>query len=115
MIQPTESEGDSKLSKTEFWMRVAGASFGLWALMIPVGVAMLSNTFQKTAQTNIEAASEIVSFNKRFEAYVLNMERRVTIIEERQNYVLQLLDAMNADTHQPNYKPNYRSNGKIPP
>jgi cysteine sulfinate desulfinase/cysteine desulfurase-like protein len=113
MIQQTAvDEGDSKLTKSEFWMRLAGASFGLWALMIPVGVMMIGGVFERATKTNIEAASEIVAFNKRFEAYVLNMERRVTIIEERQNRVLQAIDSMNSDLHGQNPKPNYRLNGK---
>ena len=96
MDQSNERE---PLSRSEFWMRVAGASFGLWALMIPLGIAMLSSTFERAAKANVEAASEIIAFNRRFEAYVLNMERRFTIVEERQAYVLKRLSDMDDDIH----------------
>ena len=87
-----EEENDVKLSKAEFWMRIAGASFGLWSLMIPIGIWMLSNTFERASKNTLDSSVEIVQFNRRFETYVLNMERRITIIEERQNRVLNTLE-----------------------
>ena len=81
------------LSKTEFWMRVAGASFGLWALMIPVGILMIRGAFDSATKANTDAAVEIASFSRRFDAYALNMERRMTIVEERQlQYMQHLVD-----------------------
>lgn len=110
MIQPSDGDGDSKLTKSEFWMRVAGASFALWALMIPIGITMIGGTFEKATRSNIEAASDIVAFNKRFESYVLNMERRITIIEERQMNVINMLNDMQ-NVHRGE---NYKLNGKTP-
>jgi len=89
-----EEDNNGKLSKAEFWMRIAGASFGLWSLMIPLGIWMLGNTFEKASRTSIENAVEFNVFNKRFEAYVLGMERRITIIEERQNRVIATLESI---------------------
>ena len=82
------------LSKTEFWMRIAGWSFALWALMIPVGILMVRGAFDSATKANIDVAVEISSFSRRFDAYALNMERRVTIIEERQlQYTKHLADS----------------------
>jgi hypothetical protein len=92
MNTETKETEKEPLSRSEFWMRVAGASFGLWSLMIPLGVWMLNNTFDRVAHQQIDATGELVQFNRRFEAYVLNMERRVTIIEERQGRVLKELE-----------------------
>lgn len=90
-----DSDGPS-LSRAEFWQRVAGISFGVWSLMIPLGIWMLSSTFDRSNAASRDAAVEFVAFAKRFDGYVLAMERRVTIIEERQNRVLKTLDDMDS-------------------
>jgi len=87
------------LSKNEFWMRVAAWSFGLWSLMIPLGVYMLQGAFQQTTKANVDAAREIALFNQRFEQYVLVMERRMILVEERQNVVLRAIADLQTKSH----------------
>ena len=91
MIEPPEKEA---LSRAEFWQRIAAFSFGLWSLMIPFGIWMLGNVFERAARTTLEQASELVLFNRRFEVYVLQVERRLTLIEERQGRVLHSLETI---------------------
>ena len=91
MNEPPEKEA---LSRAEFWQRIAAFSFGLWSLMIPFGIWMLGNVFERAAKTTIDQASELVLFNRRFEVYVLQVERRLTLIEERQGRVLHSIDAI---------------------
>jgi hypothetical protein len=59
-----------------FWYRVAAWTFGLWAIMIPIGVAIIRNAISTTTTTQEKFLSD-------FHAYVLHMERRVTVLEER--------------------------------
>ena len=87
-----EPPGKEALSRAEFWQKVAAISFGLWSLMIPFGIWMLSNVFERAVKNTIEQASELVLFNRRFEAYVLQAERRLTLIEERQGRVIHSLE-----------------------
>ena len=87
------------LSRAEFWQRIAAISFGLWSLMIPIGIWMIGSTFERAMKSSIDQASELVAFNKRFEAYVLTMERRITLVEERQSRVLLTLEAMAIEAH----------------
>jgi len=91
MIEPPAKEA---LSRAEFWQRIAAFSFGLWSLMIPFGIWMLGNVFERAARTTLEQASELVLFNRRFEVYVLQVERRLTVIEERQSRVLHSIEAI---------------------
>lgn len=64
------------------WSKIAAWVFGMWALMIPIGVSMV-----RTSVAEIVTSQN--QFQNTFNAYVLNMERRVTLIEER----LQVLSA----------------------
>jgi len=91
MQQPPEKEA---LSRAEFWQRVAGISFGLWSLMIPIGIWMIGNTFEHAMKSSLEQANELANFNRRFELYVLTMERRIVLVEERQSRVLATLEAL---------------------
>jgi hypothetical protein len=73
-----------QLSKREFWYRIAGVSFALWSILLSlvawiIGNATFSFIEEQKRQGNV------------FQEYVKNMEHRVTIIEERQNIVLQNL------------------------
>ena len=69
------------LTRAEFWQRAAALAFGLWALMIPLGVGMVRNVVSELVEHDKEQANQM-------SAYVLAMERRVTLIEERQQRVL---------------------------
>lgn len=76
--------------RSEFWMKVAAWAFGLWSIMIPIGVTMVSNAVERIV-------SQQAQFQTEFKEYVLQMERRVTIIEERQSSVLRRLDTINSE------------------
>jgi len=73
-------------------MRVAGASFALWAFMIPIGIAMLRGTFQDATSQTTALATQNATFIAEFKQYVLLSERRLTLLEERQSMVLRRLD-----------------------
>jgi hypothetical protein len=61
-------------SEYDFWLKVAGASFGLWAVMIPIGISMIRSSFNHSSMTQER-------FLKDFHDYVIQMERRVTTLE----------------------------------
>lgn len=69
------AEEDAKRleGRTDFWMKVAGVSFGLWSFAIGYAI------------------NSIKDFQQQFSAYVLVTERRVTLLEERQQLVLREL------------------------
>ena len=67
--------------------------------MIPLGIWMIGNTFERAMKSTVDQASELVAFNRRFEAYVLTMERRMTLVEDRQARVLLTLEAMAVEAH----------------
>lgn len=93
MVQ--DLNGD-KLSRAEFWQRIAAVSFGLWSLMIPLGIWVLSSSFGAAIKTSAEGTAENAVFRKNFELYVLIMEKRMTIVEERQSVVLRSLSELDA-------------------
>lgn len=94
--------GDTPLSRTEFWMRVAGASFALWAFMIPIAIAMLRGSFQDATTESARIATQNATFIAEFKQYVLLSERRLTLLEERQSMVLRRLDQIEDATRAPN-------------
>jgi hypothetical protein len=75
-MSPVEPEKASQ-ARSDFWMKVAAISFGLWSLA--VGMAIKS----------------ITDFQTQFSTYVLLTERRITLLEERQAIVLKRLDRLN--------------------
>ena len=91
-----QEPNDEKLGRAEFWQRVAAVSFGLWSLMIPLGVWILSNSFSAAMRANSDQAADSAVFRKNFEVYVLNMEKRMTIVEERQAVVIRSLNDFDA-------------------
>lgn len=78
---------DASLSKTEFWMRVAAASFALWALMIPIGVSLLRESFK-------ESTASLVELNRSTLAAKLDATTRFTALEVRQITVLARLESI---------------------
>lgn len=77
--------------RTDFWMKVAAITFGLWSIAIPIGVAMMRTSIQ-------EVVSSQERFQQQFTNYVLTMERRVTLLEERQTIVMKKLERID-DLH----------------
>ena len=95
LIEKVEERESAQKSRVEFWMKVAGVAFGLWAVMIPLGVLMLTSSVDKVVHAQ-------ATFTQEFRDYVLAMERRVTLLEERQAVVLKTLQDYKAkfETHQ---------------
>jgi len=83
MNKATDEIEKSKL-RADFWVKVAAGAFGLWSLMIPIGVAMLQSSVNRVVDAN-------ESFVTEFRLYMLNMEKRVTLLEERQNTSIRML------------------------
>ena len=81
------SETNGPLPRSEFWMRIAGVAFGLWALMIPVGVSMLREAF-----TTSTAASDNLA--RRVNDSTAQMQSRISVLEARQALVLIQLETM---------------------
>jgi hypothetical protein len=73
LLMPTEDEKQAA-SRTDFWMKVAGISFGLWSFAIGFAIKSIND------------------FQQQFSAYVLVTERRVTLLEERQAIVLKRIE-----------------------
>ena len=71
-----DDDGPS-VSRVEFWRRAAAFGFSAWAIVIPLAAAAVINSLSK--------------FTEKFENYVVTMERRITLLEERQARVLQTL------------------------
>ena len=70
------------LSKQEFWARIAGVSFALWAGVVGIVGWVVQSSVADAVRENKESRTA-------FTEYVRLMERRVTIVEERQSAVLQ--------------------------
>ena len=73
-----EEEHEVSLKRSEFWMRSAVLASGLLTMVITIGVSMMRETAANIAEQQKD-------FLARFDAYVLQIERRTTILEERQN------------------------------
>jgi len=74
------------LGKAEFWQKIAGFAFAAWAMAIPIGVSMVRGSVEDLLDSQAQQSKD-------FQVYVLSMEKRVTLIEERQAKVLQILQA----------------------
>ena len=75
-----------------FWAKVAAATFGLWSIMIPLGVMMVRDAFQSAAREQAEASADIKLMSGRFEQYVLATEKRLILVEDRQALVIKTLN-----------------------
>jgi hypothetical protein len=64
--------------------------------MIPLGIWMLSSSFDRAIKQSVEQSAENATFRKNFENYVLSMEKRMTIVEERQGVVMRSLSDFDA-------------------
>jgi hypothetical protein len=103
MTPDEEARFDASQRQSAFWMRMAAFGFSAWSIMIPIGVMMV----RSSVDALLEADKE---FSRRFEAYVLTMERRVTTIEERQAIVLRSLQQLNERTERLSETRNHRDN-----
>lgn len=69
------------LSRAEFWQRAATFGFAAWAIVLPLAAGLVVQSLSK--------------FSESFNAYVLAMERRVTLLEERQSRILSIIEDQN--------------------
>lgn len=65
-------------------MRIAGVSFTAWAFVVAIVGWVVQSSVAEAVKENKESRAAFVE-------YVRAMERRVTIIEERQSVVIQAL------------------------
>jgi hypothetical protein len=77
-----DEQSTTNLTKSEFWMRVAGVGFSLWALMIPIGISMI----RAAADRLVDSQSAL---QVKMDTYILTTERRLTIIEANQQRLLE--------------------------
>ena len=85
-------EDDVSEKRSDFWMKVAGVSFALWSLAIPIGVLFIKDSVNSVVIQQRD-------FNERFNNYIFSMERRVTLLEERQTLVIKKLADIDEDVH----------------
>jgi len=88
----TDETISDKLSRAEFWQRIALASFTLWSIVLPLLIWVVTSSFAHGEKFNTEIATDLALIRKNFEIYVLQQEKRMIIVEERQNRVLKLLE-----------------------
>lgn len=86
----SEEQPEKDERRTERWLKIASLVFGVWAAMVPIGALTVSRSVEKIIEQQDK-------FQIEFRTYVLAMERRVTIIEERQAGVLKKLDSIQDD------------------
>ena len=93
--QHTVEEGDPVwrhepvVSQREFWNKAAAVAFGLWALMVPLAASWIRDAVMKAAEENMQ-------FRREFAEYSRLIERRITIVEERQTVVMKTLLELDA-------------------
>jgi hypothetical protein len=66
--------------RTDLWLKIAGVTFGLWSLAVPVGVALVRSSVADIASSQLTLANKL-------QDYVLANERRITTLENRQSEV----------------------------
>jgi hypothetical protein len=71
--------------RTHFWSKAAAASFGLWSLALPISAGLVINKMDTVSR-------DLSNLSTRLDNYILNSERRITLIEERQQFVLRTLE-----------------------
>lgn len=71
---------------SSFWAKAAAASFGLWSLALPISASLVINKMDTVSR-------DISNLSTRLDNYILNSERRITLIEERQQFVLRTLES----------------------
>jgi hypothetical protein len=79
----------------EYWLQIAGAVFGLWSFMLPLGIWMMKKVFDNIVSAIDKNAGITNAFQEEFKEYVLAMERRITIVEERQSQTAKILESKN--------------------
>jgi hypothetical protein len=68
-----------------WWLKAASLCFGLWSLMVPISAKVIVDRLEVISTEQAEA-------NQRLNTFILANERRITLLEERQSYVLRVLE-----------------------
>ena len=68
-----------------FWQKAATWTFGIWAAMMPVTAVLVVNLMNDLAREQKNAAAAMVEYRQ-------VMERRMLIVEERQNVVMRTVE-----------------------
>ena len=90
---------DEPLSRSEFWQRIAVGLLGLFgvlATVITMGITFARAVSTDTTAQNQMIAAQIATLTSMIQDLRLVQERRLTIVEERQNGVMQGQNDQNA-------------------
>jgi len=79
------TETNGSLSRSEFWMKSAAIAFGLWALMIPVGISMLRDSFY-------DSHTSVTKLAEKLNTDIVTTQSRLATLEARQATVLARLE-----------------------
>ena len=79
------TETNGSLSRSEFWMKAAAIAFGLWALMIPVGISMLRDSFY-------DSHASMTKLTDKLNTDTTLTQSRLAALEARQVAVLARLE-----------------------
>ena len=79
------TETNGSLSRSEFWMKSAAIAFGLWALMIPVGISMLRDSFY-------DSHASMTKLTEKLNTDTTLTQSRLAALEARQVAVLARLE-----------------------
>jgi len=88
----SEAPKEGSLSRSEFWMRVAGGAFALWSFMIPIGVIMIRSSIDSLARPGEIALKQVDELKTAMTAMTLANATKSAVIEDRQNRVIYVLD-----------------------
>lgn len=74
-------------------MKAATWTFGLWALLLPISAGIVITQINSIAASQVKIAAEFVAYREM-------MERRITILEERQLAIVRQQNEINEDHRQ---------------
>ena len=83
-IKEAEEAKNAADTRSDFWMKAATAVFGVWAGVVAFGANHISSSIKDLTDNQIRARA-------RFDDFLVQNERRITQIEERQNKVLEAI------------------------
>lgn len=76
--------------KEGFWLKAATWTFGLWALMLPITGKLVIDSIRDVADEQKNTTSEFIKYRE-------IQEKRMTIVEERQNVIMRRLEQIDTD------------------
>lgn len=79
-------------AREDFWLRAATWTFGLWAILLPITGKMVVDKIDDIAESQQVYVEEFVKYREL-------MERRLTILEERQSSILRKVEKIDEERH----------------